>query len=92
MRQLLCLFCIGLKQVGDFKHQVQRTAIADPHLLMGAQNSENEENPTQKQSNLGLFDLIYLFKERFFNVITIFVDKVNNSFGIDSQILLKLAA
>ena len=55
-------------------------------------NSENEENPTQKQSNLGLFDLIYVFKERFFNVITIFVDKVNNSFGIDSQILLKLAA
>jgi len=55
-------------------------------------NSENEENPTQKQRNLGLFDLIFVFKERFFNVVTIFVDKVNNSFGIDSKILLKLAA
>jgi len=55
-------------------------------------NSENDENPTQKQSNLGLFDLIYVFKERSLSVITIFVDKANNSFGIDSKISLKLAA
>ena len=58
-------------------------------------NSENEENPTQNQRNLGLFDLIYVFKERFSYVIATFVDKMKNYFGLDnfgSQILTKLAA
>ena len=58
-------------------------------------NSENEENPAQNQRNLGLFDLIYVFKERFSFGITTFFDKVNNYFRLDSfgsQILIKLAA
>jgi len=58
-------------------------------------NSENEENLAQNQRNLGLFDLIYVFKERFSFGIATFVDKMNNYFGLDSfgsQILIKLAA
>jgi hypothetical protein len=58
-------------------------------------NSEIEENPIQRQRNLGLFDLIYVFKERFFYVIATFVDKMKNYFGLDnfgSQILTKFAA
>lgn len=58
-------------------------------------NSENEGNPAQNQRNPGLFDLIYVFKERFSYGIATFVDKMNNYFGLDSfgsQILIKLAA
>ena len=58
-------------------------------------NSKNEGNPAQNQRNLGLFDLIYVFKERFSYGIATFVDKMNNYFGRDSfgsQILIKLAA
>jgi hypothetical protein len=58
-------------------------------------NSKNEGNSAQNQRNLGLFDLIYVFKERFSYGIATFVDKMNNYFGLDSfgsQILIKLAA
>jgi hypothetical protein len=58
-------------------------------------NSENEANPAQNQRNLGLFDLIHVFKERFSFGIATFVNKMNNYFGLDSlgsQILTKLAA
>ena len=58
-------------------------------------NSENEENPTHDQRNPGLFDLIYVFKERFSFVRETFVDKMKSYFHLDnfsSQILIKLAA
>jgi len=58
-------------------------------------NSENEATPAQNQRNLGLFDLIHVFKERFSFGIATFVNKMNNYFGLDSlgsQILTKLAA
>lgn len=58
-------------------------------------NSENEENPTQQRRNPGLFDLIYVFKERFSYVIATFVYKTKNYLGLDNfgrQILAKLAA
>ena len=58
-------------------------------------NSENEENPAQSQKNLGLFDLIYVFKERFSYSIPTFVVQMKHYFGLDSlgsQILTKLAA
>jgi len=58
-------------------------------------NSENEENPTQEQKNLGLFDLIYALKERFSSLIATFVDKMKSDFGLDnfgSHILTKFAA
>ena len=47
-------------------------------------NSENGENSAQKQRNLGLFDLIYVFKERFSYGISTFVVKIEHSFGLDS--------
>lgn len=77
-------FCATLKAVGI--NILRAVAFKD---------SENEENPAPNQGNLGLFDLIYVFKERFSNGIAIFVDKMNNYFGLDSfgsQILTKLAA
>ena len=55
-------------------------------------NSENKENPTPKQRNLGPFDLIYVFKERFSYVLSTFVGKVSSSFGIDGQILIKFSS
>jgi hypothetical protein len=58
-------------------------------------NSENEENPTHDQRNPGLFDLIYVFKERFSFVRETFVDKMKSYFHLDnfgSQILPKFAA
>jgi hypothetical protein len=58
-------------------------------------NSESEENPAQNRRNLGLFDLIYVFKERLSFGIATFVDKMNNYFGLDSfgsHILITLAA
>lgn len=58
-------------------------------------NTENEGNPAQNQRNLGLFDLIYVFKERFSYVLATFVDKLENYLGLNSfgsQILIKLAA
>jgi len=55
-------------------------------------NSENEENPTPKQRNLGPFDLIYVFKERFSYVLATFVEKVSRSLGIDGQILIKFSS
>jgi hypothetical protein len=58
-------------------------------------NSENEVNPAQNQRNLGLLDLIYVFKERFSLGIATFVDKMSNYLGLDSfgsQIFVKLAA
>lgn len=58
-------------------------------------NRQDEENSAQKQGNLGLFDLIYVFKERFSYATAIFVDKMKYSLGLDnfgSQILTKLAA
>jgi len=57
-------------------------------------NSENAQNPTHDQRNPGLFDLIYVFKERFSFVIATFVDKMKNYFDLDnfgSQILRKFA-
>jgi hypothetical protein len=61
-------------------------------LPMNAKFRENEENPTQKQSNLDLFDLIFVFKERVANVMSTLVVKVDHALGLDSQILVKLAA
>jgi hypothetical protein len=58
-------------------------------------NSQNEEDPTQQQRNPGLFDLIYVFKERVSYVIATFFDKLQNYLGLDnfgSPILTKLAA
>jgi hypothetical protein len=58
-------------------------------------NSENEENPTHDQRNPGLFDLIYVFKERFSFVRETFVDKMKSYFHLDNfgnQILPKFAA
>jgi hypothetical protein len=55
-------------------------------------NSENEENPSQKQRNLGPFDLIYVFKERFSYALSTFVEKVSSSLGIDGQILIKFSS
>jgi hypothetical protein len=74
-------FCATLKAAGI---NIFRT--------VAFKNSENEENPTQKQSNLGLFDLIFVFKERVANVMSTLVVKVDHAFGLDSQILVKLAA
>jgi len=57
-------------------------------------NSDNQENSVQKQGNLGLLDLIYVFKERFSYATANFVDKMKHYFGFDnfrSQILRKLA-
>jgi hypothetical protein len=45
-----------------------------------------------KQKELGLRDLIYVFKERVANVVSTFVFKIDHAFGIDSQIVVKLAA
>ncbi len=54
-------------------------------------NSEPQGNPAQKQRNLDLLDLIYVFKERFSDVMSTFVVKVNHAFGIDSNIFVKFA-
>jgi len=77
-------FCATLKAVGI---NILR-AVA-------FKNSDSEESSAQNQRNLGLFDLIYAFKERFYFGIATFVDKMNNFFGLDrfgSHILTKLAA
>ena len=77
-------FCATLKAVGI---NILR-AVA-------FKNSENEENSAQNQRNLGLFDLIYVFKERFSYRIATFVVQMKHYFGLDSlgsQILTKLAA
>lgn len=58
-------------------------------------NCENEENPPHDQKNPGLFDLIYVFKERFSSVIATFFDRMKNYFDPDdlgNEILTKLAA
>ena len=58
-------------------------------------NSENAGNPTHDQRNPGLFDLIYVFKERFSSVIATFVNKKKVYFDSDnfgSQILPIFAA
>ncbi len=58
-------------------------------------NTGGEEHPVRNQRNLGLFDLIYAFKERFSFGIATFVDKMNNYLGLNrfgSHILTKLAA
>jgi hypothetical protein len=58
-------------------------------------NSEYEEDPAQNQRNLGLFDLIYVFKERFSDTIVPFVVQMKHYFGLDSpgsHILTKLVA
>jgi hypothetical protein len=58
-------------------------------------NRGNEGNPAQDQRNLGLFDLIYVFKERFSYRIATFAVQMKPYFGLDSlgrQILTKLAA
>jgi hypothetical protein len=76
-------FCATLKAVGI---NILR-AVA-------FKNSENEVNPAQNQRNLGLFDLIYVFKERFSLGIATFVDKMYNHPGLDSfgsQFFVKLA-
>jgi hypothetical protein len=77
-------FCATLKAVGI---NILR-AVA-------FKNSENEQNPAQNQRNLGLFDLIYVFKERFSFGIASFVAQIKHYFGFDSlgsQILIKFAA
>ena len=77
-------FCATLKAVGI---NILR-AVA-------FKNIQSEENPAQIQRNLGLFDLIYVFKERFSFGVATFVDKMNNYCGLDNfgrQILAKLAA
>ena len=58
-------------------------------------NSESERNPAQNQRNLGLFDLIYVFKERFSCRITAFVVRIRHYLGLDSlgsEILANWAA
>ena len=58
-------------------------------------NSESEQKAAPNQRNLGLFDLIYLFKERCSFSIATFVVQIKYCFGLDSlgsHILTKLAA
>jgi hypothetical protein len=77
-------FCATLKAVGI---NILRAAAF--------KNSENGENSTQKQGNLGLFDLIYVVKERFSYSASTFVGQMKQYFAIDSlgsHILTKLAA
>jgi len=77
-------FCATLKAVGI---NILR-AVA-------FKNGENGDTSAQKQGNLGLFDLIYVFKERLSYRITTFVVQIKHYFGLDSlgsQILSKLAA
>jgi len=77
-------FCATLKAVGI---NILR-AVA-------FKNSENGENSAQKQGKLGLFDLIYVVKERFAYATSNFVAKMKHYLGSDSlsdQILTKLAA
>jgi hypothetical protein len=77
-------FCATLKAVGI---NILR-AVA-------FKNSESEQKTAPNQSNLGLFDLIYVFKERFSYSIATFVVQIKHYFGLDSlgsHILTKLAA
>jgi hypothetical protein len=77
-------FCATLKAVGI---NILR-AVA-------FRNSENEDPSAQKHANLGLFDLIYVFKERFSYRIATSVVHMKYYVGFDSlggQILAKLAA
>ncbi len=55
-------------------------------------NSEIPRNPAPKQGDLGLFDLIYVFKERLAGTMSTFIDQLNYYFGIDSQIVRKFAS
>jgi len=76
-------FCATLKAVGI---NILR-AVA-------FKNSENGENSALKQGNLGLFDLIYVVKERFSYGISTFVGQMKQYVDLDSfgsQILTKLA-
>ena len=52
MRQLLRLLGICLEQVGGLEHQVQRSAITDPHLLMGTQTVEDRQAGPQMCADL----------------------------------------
>jgi len=77
-------FCATLKAVGI---NILR-AVA-------FKNSESEQKTAPNQRNLGLFDLIYVFKERFSYSIATFVVQIKHYFGLDSlgsHILTKLAA
>jgi len=77
-------FCATLKAVGI---NILR-AVA-------FKNSESEQKTAPNQRNLGLFDLIYVFKERCSFSIAAFVLPIKHYFGIDSfgsHILKKLAA
>ena len=40
MSQFLRLFSVGLKQIGGFKHQIERSPVSDPHLLVSTQPVE----------------------------------------------------
>jgi hypothetical protein len=77
-------FCATLKAVGI---NILR-AVA-------FKNSESEQKTAPNQRNLGLFDLIYVFKERFSYTIATLVVQIKLYFGLDrlgSHILTKLAA
>jgi hypothetical protein len=76
-------FCATLKAVGI---NILR-AVA-------FRNSGKGENSAQKQGNLGLFDLIYVVKERFSYATSNFVATMKHYLGLDSlsgQIFTKLA-
>jgi len=55
-------------------------------------NSKIQGNPAPNQGDLGLFDLIYVFKERLTDTMSTFVDQLSYCFGIDSQIFMKFAS
>jgi hypothetical protein len=55
-------------------------------------NSKIQGNPAPNQEDLGLFDLIYVFKERLTDTMSTFVDQLSYCFGIDSQIFMKFAS
>jgi hypothetical protein len=77
-------FCATLKAVGI---NILR-AVA-------FKNSESEQKTAPNQRNLGLFDLIYVFKEPFSYTIATLVVQIKLYFGLDrlgSHILTKLAA
>jgi hypothetical protein len=77
-------FCSTLKAVG-----------VNILRAVAFKNSQGEQTLAQNQRNLGLFDLIYVFKERFSYRITTFVIQIKRYFGRDSlgsHILTKLAA
>jgi len=54
MCQFLGVLCVGLEQVCHFKHQVQGTAIADPHLLVRPQPVKHRQAGSEVGADLEL--------------------------------------